>query len=86
MAKKKSSKRTGPKEKYPWDKWFNGLKHNIIKGVDFTNTERAFTAWAYSVARARNVKVSIKTIEGGFSIQALTDRNSIAARKIRTKR
>lgn len=52
-----------PREMYPWDEWFDGRPHTLVRGRDFPEhlTAPAFANQAYVKGRYRGLKVTTST-------------------------
>lgn len=70
-VKPKAAKKNGngngngrhPREKYPWDEWFDGREHVIRRGVDFDFTPFKFTRQIRVKARNSGLYVSVRADE-----------------------
>lgn len=54
--------RVGREPMYPWDEWFDGRKHRITQGVDFTCKMSSMEVTVYKRAKVRSeiAKVHLK--------------------------
>lgn len=56
--------RTGPKDKYPWSKWFSAkIPFNIQQGKDFTCAVKSMDVWIRQKSLKLGVIVSIQTVD-----------------------
>lgn len=71
-TKKTAKKAAAPAQTYNWDKLFNGQKHTLKKGVDFTSSERSLIVYFYNRAKKMGQKIQLRQIEGGMTVKALS--------------
>lgn len=60
----------GRKEKYPYDKWFNGQIWELIGGTDFSNDPENFRITLTGAARRRNTRIRTRVVGSRVYVQA----------------
>lgn len=63
----------GRPQVYDWDTLLDGKEHRLSRGVSFTCTPASLKTQAYSAAKRRGVRVTIRQLDDvWFSVQATT--------------
>lgn len=63
---------SGTAARYPWEDWFDGRCHKLMRGEDYKSESGNFRQTVCDAARRMKVKVRVKSTKDYLILQAIT--------------